>query len=223
MANRLVGVPGISAAQEAGFRRIWRGSDAAYLPGSFSIDAATSRDPGNTGNVDTLRAGLLMGLRTADSQYAPSILGVTTNNEAAGSASIEAAAGVITELVRRVGATGTFNLTGPPAAAGTVVTETVTYSAASGTTITVTAITNAFVAGSFIQPTDGSQTPISFIDEGYGIKVTDDNAASLDREFAPFPVAGTVDASQLINWPSDTSLRAWLEARLSNFILDHGF
>lgn len=221
--NQVLGLPGPKTAREATYRVVTATGTLQFLPTGKIISGAVSRDPLNTGYLHTLRPGLLMGKITSGGEYAPSIIGVTTNAEASGSTSIEAAAAVVTELVRRVGSSGTFTLTGPPSANGTVVSETVTYSAASGTTITVTAITAAFVAGSFIQPTDGSQTPVTFIPDGTGIKVTDDTEANIDQEFPQVPVAGQIDSSQLINWPSDTSLQAWIEARLPFFVFDHGF
>lgn len=224
-------MPGITTPRTASHRTIFLQRSESFLSPGKLIDGAKSRDPGNS-NIDCLRIGLLMGKITSSGLYAPSVLGVTTNAEAIGSTSIEASAAVVTELVRRVGATGTFKLTGPPTANGVVTTETVTYSAASGTTITVTAILNAFVAGSFIQPTDGSETPLTFIPdtEGYGIAVTDRDGASLTAvEFPRFPVSGIVDSSQLLPaFPSDTSLRAWLLARLNDshggqFVFDHAY
>ena len=230
LQNTLIAVPGVSAARTATPRRIFLSGTPEYLAQSLTIAGACTRDTGNTSNLDVIRAGMLMGRITSVvnslgtvGHYANSILGVTTNAEIVGSTAIEATAAVVTELVRRCGATGTFTLTGPPAASGVVVSETVTYSAASGTSITVTALVNAFVAGSFIQPTDGSQLPATFIPDGTGQKVTDVDGTSLDTPFREFPIRGTVDASQLLFWPSDTSLQAWLEARLPYFIFDHGF
>lgn len=212
----IVGLPGVRAPRTADYRRILRQGEYTLLAGGGLIDSTYARDPGNTSDVDKLRPGLIMGKRSADSYWAPSILGVTTNAEAIGSTSIEASAAVITELVRRVGSTGTFKLTGPGTAGGVVNTETVTYSAASGTTITCTAIVNAYVAGSFIQPTDGSETPVSFIPDGWNIKVTDlDGNDVVGVQWPQIPVAGMIDESQLINWPSDASLKAWLYARLN--------
>lgn len=226
MPTAVNGLPGIKSLRTASSRRVFLGESALYLPAGRIIAGSVSRDPLNTGDLDVLRAGMLMGKITSGGKYAPSIIGVTTNAEAAGSTSIEAAAAVVTELVRRVGASGTFKLTGPPTANGTVTTETVTYSAASGTTITCTAIAAAHVAGSFIQPTDGSETPLTFIGDGYGIKVTDEDSANIDVPFHNFAIGGVVDSSQLINWPSDTSLQAWIWARLNSidagkFIPDH--
>lgn len=227
------GLPGMRAPRTASHRRVLRQGDYTFLAGGKTIAGGCSRDTGNTSYVDRLRAGLLMGLISSVvnslgtvGHYAPSILGVTTNAEAVGSTSIEAAAAVITELVRRCGASGTFTLVGPPSAAGVVASETVTYSAASGTTITVTAIVNAYIAGSYIMPTDGSQTPLTFIPDGYELKTTDLDGASVNVDFPQVPVSGVVDASQLINWPSDASLRSWVINRLNDapagkFVFDH--
>jgi len=226
---QVTGLPGLKSERSTSPRHVI--TNPVYLPGAAKIiNGSLARDPGNTGDLDVLRAGMLMGKITASGKYAPSILGVTTNAEPAGSTSIQVSAAVATELSRRVGATGTFKLTGPPTANGTVVTETVTYSAISGTNITCTAITNAFVAGSFIQPTDGSETPRTIIETpADGIQVTDeDRVNSIDVPFPRFAVGGVVDSSQILHWPSDTSLQDWIVARLNElsrgkFIFDHGF
>lgn len=227
------GLPGMRAARTAAHRTILRQGDYTFYAGGGTIAGGCSRDPGNTSYVDRLRAGLLMGkissvvnsLGTVG-HWAPSILGLTTNAEAIGATTIEASAAVVTELVRRCGASGTFTLVGPPSANGVVASETVTYSAASGTAITATAIANAYVAGSFICPTDGSQTPMSFLPDGWELKVTDLDGASQDQPWGQIPIGGVIDSSQLINWPSDTSLRTWIVNRLNDiplgkFVFDH--
>ena len=222
--SQVQGLPGMRAAKTASHRHITRGGWIPdILPSGRVIAGACSRDPGNTGDIGRLRAGMLMGkittvvnsLGTVD-YYAPSVYGVTTNAEAVGSTSIQAAAGVITELVRRRGASGTFNLIGPGSAGGIIVTELVTYSAASGTDITVTAIANNFVAGSFICPTDGSEDPLTFLPNGTPIMATDFDGTSIDQEFGQVPIDCIVDSAQILPaWPSDTSLRAWIVSRLN--------
>lgn len=226
MAEQNPGMPGLKSARTCTPRNVFLAGRGKFLAGGKVIDGSKSRDPDNTGDVDVLRAGLLMGKITSGGKYAPSLLGVTTNAEAVGSTSIQASAATITELVRRVGASGTFTLVGPPNAAGVVDSETVTYSAASGTDITCTAITKAYIAGSFIMPTDGSQVPVTFMADEYGVKVTDEDGTSIDVPFAHLPIGGEVDSSQIVNWPSDTALRLWLIARLNDaaggkFVFDH--
>lgn len=218
------GLPGLKSQRTVTPRNVFVGNQVTYLPGGKILDGSKARDPGNTGDVDVLRAGILLGKITSGGKYAPSILGLTTNAEAIGSTAIEAAAGVVTELLRRVGTSGTFKLTGPATANGVVETETVTYSAASGTSITCTALTKAFIAGSFIQPTDGSETPLTVLDQPVGgLKVTDDSGTSIDVQLAQLPITGVIDSSQIIHWPSDTSLQAWIMTRLPNFRYDHLF
>ena len=229
------GLPGVRAARSAAHRIVFKqGWMIGFLAGGKCISGGASRDPLNTGDVDVLRAGVLLGkissvvnsLGTVNF-YAPSVLGVTTNAEAVGSTAIEAAAAVVTELVRRCGASGTFKLTGPPTASGTVNTETVTYSAASGTAITCTAITQAKVAGSLIQPTDGSEAPISLVPDGWGVVVTDvDRSTNVDVEYPMLPIGGTLISANLVNWPADASTKAWIVGQLNvqgggKFVFDH--
>lgn len=209
-------------------RHVFKGMPT-FLRGSIlQIDGATSADAGNTGDVRYLRAGKLMGKITSGGQYAPSIMGVTTGAVDGADTSISAAAATVTELVRRVGASGTFKLVGPAAAAGTVVVTTVTYSAASGTTITVTAPAVDAISGSFICPTDGSEFPVTILAglDGYPVRVVDADAASEDQEFPQVAIGGEVDSSQIIDWPSDTSLQSWIVSRLNGaeggqFVFDH--
>lgn len=218
------GLAGMRAAKTVLHRMITRGGWIPdILPQGRVIAGACSRDPGNTTDVTRLRAGLLMGKITTVvnslgtvGYYAPSVLGVTTNAEAVGSTSIQASAAVVTELVRRAGSTGTFTLIGPGSAGGVVVSETVTYSAASSTNITVTAISNPFIAGSFISPTDGSQDPLTFLPSGTPIQATDFNGDSLDVQFAELPIGCVVDSAMLLPaWPSDASLQEWIASRLT--------
>lgn len=221
--SQVPGLAGLRAAKTVTSRMVTRGGRVPdILPVGRLIAGACSRDPSNTPDVARLQAGLLMGKITSVvnslgtvGYYAPSIFGVTTNAEAIGSTSIQASAAVVTELLRRCGATGTFKLTGPGSAGGVIDTETVAYSAASSTNITVTALTKPFVAGSFIQPTDGSEDPLTFLPNGAPIMATDFDGNSIDVEFAELPVECQVDGSQLLPvWPSDTSLRAWIISRL---------
>jgi hypothetical protein len=225
------GLPGIRSAKTATHRIVFKQGDwLSDLALGKIIDGSKSRDPGNTGDLDVLRPGILMGKISASGKYAPALLGVTNGALSASATSITVAAAVVTELVRRIGSSGTFTLLGPPSANGTVASETVTYSAASGTTITCTAISNAYVTGSFIGGTDGSQTALTLVPDGYGIKCTDvDGTTNLDVQFPQFPIAGVITSTQLLPvWPTDTSLQAqivkWLNAASGGqFVFDHGY
>lgn len=204
-----------------GYRRILLGGWWQFLPGGRTIDGSKSRDPDNTGDVDVLRAGLLMGKITSGGKYAPSIMATLGSAAAASATTLTLASSAQgDELVRRIGASGTFILRGPPTAAGTIASEQVTYSAVSGATVTVTAITNAYVAGSLIQPEDGSEIPKTLLPDGFGIQVTDaDRVTNRDQDFSNVPVGvrdnGVIDASQIINYSADASIQAWIKQQLN--------
>lgn len=113
---------------------------ALYLPGGKAIDGSQSRDPANTGDVDVLRAGLVMGLRENNNLYAPSILGTLTVAGTAAGATITVASAVGTELDRRIAAGGLFKVVGPPTVGGTVaVLNTLSYSGQVAGVITLAA------------------------------------------------------------------------------------
>lgn len=327
--------PGVGAAVTANWKSLFTHRSETFLSQGRYIDGTKARDPSNTTDVGVLQPGLIMGKVTSGGLYAPSIYGLSNAAITNSALSVTLASTAIgTEIVRRKGATGTFKITGPPTAAGTVRTLTATYSAISTTTATITALgvnevqrinfniastggtvtllvphaagdmisttaaswnaTDAtylaniqtvldvatgvangivvsaisavdtdlgfvltysgvgyaglpqpmaevtgtmptssttwnsirtttgvdgrFVTGSLIQPVDGSETPLSFLpDWDAGIKVTDDLGASVATiDFPKMPTAGEVDASQLVNFPADTSTRTWLEGQLSN-------
>jgi hypothetical protein len=182
--------------------------------------------------VDILRAGRLMGKITASGLYAPSIIGVLQSaysKSGSGNTSMTVSAAQATELVRRVGSTGTFQICGPPSANGTVATEQITYSAVNTTTgvITITAASANFAAGSWVQPEDGSETIRTFLDVEAGIKVTDQDDNDVDQQWGKVPIAGVIDQSQIINWGTDTSLQARIQTQLRDmgigFVFDGDF
>lgn len=229
--NQVIGLPGPHTERAFAYRRVRTTPNGAmYVPGGVTIDGTKSRDPGNTSYEYVLRSGLIMGRITASKKFAPSILGVTLNAEAANSTSIEVSAATATELARRIGTSGTFALVGPPTAAGTVASTQVTYSAVNTTSgvITCTALSAAKIAGSFVCPEDGSETPIGLIDDGSGIRVTDMDGVSQDVGFPHLLIGGMVTTAGIINYPSDTSLIAWLKGYLntssgSNFAFQESY
>lgn len=229
MPNFGSGLPGVSTVYTATPRIIFKGGNVReYLPGGKIIKASVSADPDNTGALRLLRAGLVMGKISSSGLYAPSIMGLTNAAAIVGATSITATAQAVTELVRRVGASGTFTIVGPPSAAGIVQTETVTYSAASGTTITCSALSNAYISGSYIMPTDGSQNPISFIDKDFGILVTDEYGTDQDQPWPLVPIMAVVTTANIVNYSTDSSLKNWLKGLMSvkgrgKFIFDDEF
>lgn len=230
------GLPGIQTKREAIPRKVLAtGEGALYFPGGRIIDGSKARDVNNTGDLDTLRAGLLMGKITSGGKYAPSIIGLTTvaHDTSAVTTTMTLPAAVVTELQRRVGL-GDFKITGPPTAAGTVATETLTIAAfASATTITLDSGSSAdFAAGSLITPADGSEAPLCVIGDGFGIKVTDQDNADIDVPFVhtnggkAMLVGGILDSSQILDWSSDASVQAYIVSQLNaagQFIFDHKF
>lgn len=125
-------VPGVAASTEYGFRQIMAAGQPIYLPGGVVIDGEKARDPLNTGYLDRLRAGMLMGRISLSKKWAPSVLG-HVKAAYAGSTSIKIDSPTAVEVLRRLGTTGTFKVTGPPLTGGTVRTLTATYSAVSAT------------------------------------------------------------------------------------------
>ena len=128
------GIPGVSAGRSLVFRNIFvqnAANQVTYAPQMGTIGGASSRDPESV-PVSLLRAGLLMGKITATGKFAPAIIGLT-GKATTGSTQINClTTAQATELARRQGASGTFKLTGPPTAGGTVRTATVTYSSIGG-------------------------------------------------------------------------------------------
>lgn len=143
------GMPGFGSEKIAKHRTVSADGYLQFLPGGVILDGSKMRDPDNPDyNASTnplaqlqLRPGLLIGKVTSGSKWANSVIG-TSSGALTGSATTltlaSAQQGV--ELARRVGATGTFKLTGPPTASGTVRTATVTYSGISGADVTITAV-----------------------------------------------------------------------------------
>lgn len=212
------GMPGLKAAVTSAHRTVFRGGQfEVYYAGGRVIDGTKTRDPDNTGAVTMLRAGLTMGKITSSGKWANSIIGGTGAAYASGT-SLTLTSAVVTELIRRVGATGTFTIVGPPSASGVVMSETVTYSALNTSTFvaTITALTNAYISGSLVQPTDGSQDIRSFLPDGYPIAVVgSDMVTAEDQPFAMIPIGGTLTTANIINYPSDASLKTWFRGQLA--------
>ena len=191
-----------------------------YLPQGRIIDGANARDPSNSAvNVAELQGGLLLGKITASKLLGASIIDVTTAALTTTGTSLTISAAGATELVRRIGATGTFTLVGPPAAAGTVASTTITYSAVNTSTgaVTISTTGTAYITGSFVCPTDGSQIPTTFVvpPQSGPIRVTDNNGNNQKTPLPLIPVTDkTIDVTQLVNYPTDTSLISYVKSNL---------
>lgn len=210
-----IGRPGIGSSVTAQRRGVFRDGLFGVFPGGGTIEGTKTRDPGNTANVRSLRPGLMMGIITASGYYANSVIGLTgvLHDTSVVTTTMTLPAAVVTEIQRRIGASGTFKITGPPTTAGTVATETVTYSAiASATTLTITATAADFAVGSLIRPTDGSEAPITLIPDGHNILIDEDGG---DVSFPSIPVGGIIDVDQIVDWSTDASVKTFLRTALS--------
>jgi hypothetical protein len=134
--------PGISAKTTASFRVVTIDGNSTIAPGKGVLDGTKARDIGNTGFTTTLRPGLLLAKNATSGKYANWSLGTTAGALAGTGTTFTLTAAQATELVRRVGATGTCVLTGPPTANGVARQMTATYSGVNTTTgvVTITAL-----------------------------------------------------------------------------------
>jgi hypothetical protein len=80
-------------------------------------------------------------------------------------------------------------------------------------TRTTPGVSGAFVTESIVQIDDGSQNILSVIGDGYGYVIPTPVA---DVSWPLIPVAGTVDVTNIVDWPVDPSLQTWVENQLSN-------
>lgn len=223
----ILGAPGAITPRRATPLQIFEGR-GIYLsaPGGVYIDGSLSRDWGNTGDLGNLRCGLLMGKITTGKKYAPTILGVTTGTSSAngtpytsGGTSICVAPAAAVEIVRRIGSTGNLTYVGPPTANGTnAVLSTIAYSAVNQTSgvITTSTLGADLVVGGLVTSTDGSGLPKTFIGDGWPTRVLDADGASVSSvQWSTCSIAGTLLAANLINWPTDTSIQAWIISNLN--------
>ncbi len=225
---QIPGVPGIRAAISSAQKILFKGGLVpGYLARGVQIDGSLSRDPTNS-PVTMLQVGLLMGKVTATGLYAPSIIGPTTASYTSGGTSLTVAAATATELIRRIGTSGTFKLVGPAVAStNPVQVVTVTYSAVGSTTITITSPGVSFISGAFICPTDGSEDMLSVIADGYPIPAVDgDGTTNITNQWPLVAIEGPIISSAIVNWPSDTVLQNYIVNKLSapgagKFVFDH--
>ncbi len=191
---------------------------AQFWAPPVTVDGTNSSNPLNAPYTWLLWAGMPMGRVTATGKYANSILGLSTAAAASAATSVSTDVNTAAEIVRRIGASGTFKLTGPAATAGTVATQVVTYSAVNATTgvITCTALSAAAVSGSLIQPTDGSETILTLLCETDGLQIVDQTHTNRVDVFCGTLLAGggTINTGMIVNYPSDPSLKAYVKASL---------
>lgn len=92
---------------------------------------------------------------------------------------------------------------------------------------TTAGVDGRFVSGSLIQPSDGSQTPLTVLPDGFNWNLIDMvTGLAVDIPFSQFPIAGIVESAQLLPWPADSSLQAWVVASLKaagQFVFDSSY
>src|SRR5262245_40565650 len=109
------GRPGIGSAQVAQRRNVSRNGALDYYPAGGVIKGSKARDPGNSAfSTLALRAGLLMGKITSGGYWANSIMGLSNGALTSTGTTLNVPVATAVEIVRRIGSTGTFKLTGPP-------------------------------------------------------------------------------------------------------------
>jgi hypothetical protein len=194
---------------------------AQFVAAPVTVDGNLTSCPSNAPYVFQILAGTLMGRVSATNKFANSVLGLSTSATASAATTIQTDINTAAEIVRRIGASGTFKLTGPPVASGTVATQVITYTAVNTSTgaITCSATGAAAVTASLIQPTDGSDTIFTLVADLYGIKVTDQTNVNRVDVFDPqlLVAGGTINSQMIVNYPSDPSLQAYVKAAIKAF------
>jgi len=223
------GIPGIRTERTATPVRILKSTvGAVRLPSALLVAGSKSRDPGNTGDLDTLRPGTLLGLITASGKLAPFTFGPTTGTTAqngtaytSGGTSIAVAPAAAVEIVRRIGTSGNLTYIGPTSANGAISTypTSIAFSAVNTSTgvITTSTLGQNLAVGALVCATDGTATPLALLGNEYGLKVTDENAVDIDVPCGDVLIGGILDSSNIPFWPSDTGIRAWLVSQLNTY------
>ena len=191
---------------------------AQYWAPPVTVDGTASDNPLNYPYDWLLWAGTLMGKIAATGKFANSVMGLSGAAVAAGATTLSTDLNTAREIIRRIGASGAFKLTGPPAGGGAVATSLVSYTAVNTATgaITIAAAPAACVAGALIQPGDGSETIFSILCETDGLQIVDQLHVNRVDVFTARLLAGggTINSGMIVNYPSDPSLRAWIKAAL---------
>jgi len=217
------GKPGVQTTYSAVPREVFLANRqfAQFVASPVTVDGTLSSNPLNAPFTWLLFAGTAMGRVTATGKYANSILGsITAAYAHTGGSNTTLTTDVNTaaEIVRRIGTSGTFKLTGPPTAGGTNATQVIAYSAVNLTTgaITITAAGADAISGAYIQPTDGSEVIVTLICDTWGTKVSDQLNTTRVDVFDPQLLAagGTINTACVVNYPSDASLKAWFKASI---------
>lgn len=92
-------------------------------------------------------------------------------------------------------------------------------------TRTTAAVNGAFIAGSWVGPTDGSQVPLTLLPDGPAIPVADSvNTGGVSPiQFPQLPIAAIIDTAYLIDYPTDTGFRTWLRQTMNGLSIGCNF
>ena len=90
--------------------------------------------------------------------------------------------------------------------------------AASGTSITLASNSTTYIAQSFIQPADGSQTFLGYLADDRNVILVDALFNRVDAQTDRIAIqGGTLNTGMLPNYPTDTGLKAWWKAQVTGF------
>jgi hypothetical protein len=227
-----IGKPGVqSTSYFATPREVFYGNRqfAQFLPLPLTIDGTLSSNAGNAPYTWLLFAGTLMGRETTSRKYRNSVIGLSAGAALATDTLITTDVNTVAEVARLIGVAGgnvQLTFTGPPTPGGVVAATSVTASAATGTTITLTGqIGAAKVIGSLIQPADGSQQILSILCDLWGQKIIDgSNTTRVDVfEAQLWNGGGIINSQNIVNYPTDVSLIAYIKSSLRVNIADAHF
>ncbi len=229
MTTSITGIAGFRTERTATPRRIRKSDQGVqYTEGGVVISGSLSGDAGNTGNVDVLRPGKIMVKAASGNLYRNFIIGKTTAAYVDNDTTLTVGAATATEVARLIAVTGgsvALALIGPPSAAGTVAETAITVTAASGTTLTIADLNLAKVTDSLIAIATAGRTAGSFcfVDDGTGIKLSDQDSNRINQPFGRPLIGGHIDTSQILDWPADTSTVTYLKGLLNSGVSGYGF
>jgi len=231
MGTNFYSLPGIRTGGSITPRNIFVSSQwnqINFVPSFYILDGTRTRDVGSS-PTSLIRPGTILGKVTTGGKYRNSVIGLNTAAITATNTSITVNAAVATELARLIAAAGAsvgITIAGPATTGGTMQSEVVACSAASGTTLTVGAVTNSYVTKSLIQPADGSQSPlIIFADNVFGTDVADINGASIDQALQMWLRGADLLSSQIPNLVTDdftNTVEPSCQAYLKSFLKSGG-
>lgn len=206
-------IPGVHTARSSPDSAPIARAYAEHYPGGVVIDASLSRDGGNTGATSTLRRGNIL-KRLSSGLWVPAVLGVLGTDYTAGT-SLAVGVAAATNILKQLGASGTGEFyivghDGTGTAVADVDAEAVTHSAVdtSAGTVTITALTGDFDAGSLLlsfQPvllggTGGAtelSTALAILDDDFGVRLTDADGNDVDARCSKPLIGGLIDFSAL--------------------------